>query len=235
MPSLSQELAKHDSNINIDVRVCTLSASWNTGEVQRIDIAGTTLIQTASLPTQRSQEISPITFNLSDMGILNSVDFARELREGDALYLAGYLAAALAELPFHYDRYSGVITKNLTRFQEEGGDVNNMTTFKYTNTLYGYGFGVTTTSSSLSMAVMLIYCVITVLYLGYSFFTGLTSTAWSSAVEVVALALQSSKPSVLGDSSVGIDSIKTFSQGVGIRVNGDNELELVFTAQQKSN
>lgn len=75
---------------------------------------------------------------------------------------------------------------------------------------------------------MVVYCTITLLYIGYTLITGLTSTAWSSAIELVALALQSSKSSVLGDSAVGIDSIKSFSRGVGIKVNTDNELEIVY-------
>ncbi|KAF3051724.1 hypothetical protein E8E11_005828 [Didymella keratinophila] len=98
VPSLSQTLAKDDSDIDIKVGVCTLSASWTTGEVQWIDTAGTTLIQTASFPALPSQETYPIRFNLTDMGILNSTDFAHEMRGGNALYLAGSLADALAEV-----------------------------------------------------------------------------------------------------------------------------------------
>lgn len=174
----------------------------------------------------------PDQVNLSDMGILNSTDFAHEMRGrgGNALYLAGSLAVALAEVPSY--QY-GVPTTKLTHFHKYSA-TSDMTTLRYTNTQYRYGYGVRTTSSHLSMAVMSICCVISVLYPGYSFFTGLTSTAWSSVVELVAHALQSSKPSVLGDSSVGIDSVKTFSQSVGIRVNTDNELELVFADDRDS-
>lgn len=47
-------------------------------------------------------------------------------------------------------------------------------------------------------------------------------------MELVALALQSKKPDDLGHTSVGIDFLDTFDKSVGIRFNGDNELELVF-------
>lgn len=81
----------------------------------------------------------------------------------------------------------------------EFDDANNMTSLQYTNTLYGYRYGVTTPSWYLSLAVLSVYCLVTILYLRFGFFTGLTSTAWSSTVEFAALALQSSKSSVLGE------------------------------------
>lgn len=230
-PSLIGALMEDDFDGDIDVAVCTLSAHWNTGEVQWIDTAGITLIQTTSLSVSDPQDAQPIDFDLSDLSVINSTDFSREMDGANALYLAGSLAVALGEVP-QTNYYNGTST-NLTDFSEFF-ETNNMTTLRYTNTLYGYGYGVRTTSSYLSLAVMSVYCVITILYLGYSFSTGLTSTAWSSAVELVALALQSSKPSILGDSSVGIDSVKTFSQSVGIRVNTDNELELVFANERDS-
>jgi hypothetical protein len=57
---------------------------------------------------------------------------------------------------------------------------------------------------------------------------GTSSIVRNSGIELVALALQSSRPDNLGHVGVGIDSIKTFSESVGIRVNTENELELVF-------
>ena len=59
-------------------------------------------------------------------------------------------------------------------------------------------------------------------------FTGSSSTAWNSSIELVALALQSNRPDHLGNVSVGIDNLSTPNEGVGIRANEDNELELVF-------
>jgi hypothetical protein len=99
-------------------------------------------------------------------------------------------------------------------------------------TWYGHGYCNDANSVRLSLAVILAYCTITVAYLIYILITGSTSTAWNAAIEIVALALQSRKPEYPGHMAVGIDSLDTFNQGVGIRVNGDNELELVFASDR---
>jgi hypothetical protein len=99
-------------------------------------------------------------------------------------------------------------------------------------TFYAYGYCNDTTSIRLALAVILAYCIMTVSYLIYILVTGLTSTAWNSAIELVTLALQSRKPNYPGHTAVGIDSIDTFNQSVGIRVNNDNELELVFASDR---
>lgn len=104
----------------------------------------------------------------------------------------------------------------------------DMSAFRYVTVLWGYGYGGRSTSIWLAMAVMVTYCAITIFYLAYILATGFTFTAWNSAIELVALALQSQKPDHLGNIGVGLDSIETFKEGVGIRVNQENELELVF-------
>jgi hypothetical protein len=57
---------------------------------------------------------------------------------------------------------------------------------------------------------------------------GAASTAWNSGVELIALALQSKRPDHLGHVGAGIDSMRTLGEGVGIRVNKDDQVELVF-------
>ena len=69
----------------------------------------------------------------------------------------------------------------------------------------------------------------------YTFATGSASTAWTSGVEILALALQSKRPDHLGHIGVGIDSTKTLGQAVGIRVNADNGVELVFAHDRDFN
>jgi hypothetical protein len=107
-------------------------------------------------------------------------------------------------------------------------DSSNSTALTYTFTRWGYGYNTWSTSIQLSFAVITAYCIITLAYIVYILSTGSTSTAWNSAIELVALALQSRKPDHLGHVGVGLDSLETFKEGVGIRVNNDNELELVF-------
>ncbi|KAJ8106197.1 hypothetical protein OPT61_g9698 [Boeremia exigua] len=98
--------------------------------------------------------------------------------------------------------------------------------------MYGYGYGTSSPSIRLAMAVIATYCVITVLYFACILVTGTTSTAWNSAVELVALALQSSPPDHLGNASVGMDCLDTFNKSVGIRVNAEDKLELVFAGDR---
>lgn len=85
------------------------------------------------------------------------------------------------------------------------------------------------------MAVLLVYCITTISYIVYILVTGPTSTAWTSEAELVALALHSRKSDHLGHTGVGIDSIKTYEEGACIRVNRDDELELVFAHDRDFN
>ena len=89
------------------------------------------------------------------------------------------------------------------------------------------------TTTKLALAVMLIYCVLAfahVLYLGIS---GVSSTAWDSTAEVVALAMNSRPTKHLQNTCAGIIGIKTFRTNVRIlATNGEKgkeeHLELVF-------
>ncbi|KAL1604328.1 hypothetical protein SLS59_004124 [Nothophoma quercina] len=112
-----------------------------------------------------------------------------------------------------------------------------ITSFNITSRIYGYGYGATSTSLRLSVAVMIAYCLTTFLYLVYIIVTGHTSVAWDSATELILLALQSKNPDHLGAISVGIDSVNTLRQSVGIRVSrnaetAEEKLELVFARDE---
>lgn len=132
-----------------------------------------------------------------------------------SLVTALMFAEAISRVPFTPDM-------NQTRSPEKP------VAYEYTQVLSGYGYGSATTFHTLSMAVLTTYCTVVVVYLAYTLITGSTSTAWNSPIELVALALQSKKPDHLGHTSVGIDSIKTFQESVGIRVNQQDQVELVF-------
>ena len=93
---------------------------------------------------------------------------------------------------------------------------------------YGYGYNTSSISVRLSLAVLTTYCVVAIAYLVYLLATGHTSTAWNSAIEFFILALQSRRPDHLGYSTVGVESMETFREGVGVRVNGEEQLEVVF-------
>lgn len=102
------------------------------------------------------------------------------------------------------------------------------TDFEFRATQYGYGYDTSPISVRLSMAVITIYCMVTVTYLLYILTVGYTSTSWSTAIELILLALQSKRPEGLNNVSAGADSMLTYQKAVGVRVNEKHELALVF-------
>ena len=177
------------------------------------------------MPPWNTSALRTIGLDYNDIDELRSPKFLQELTSGGFelhTALALSFAEAISDIP------------SLSRHDSVWGEdtlstgVNSMPPFHFTHTLYGFGYGNHSTSVRLSMAVLGFYCVITVIYLAYMLFTGRSSTAWNSSIELVALALQSKRPDHLGKVSVGIDNLGTFNEGVGIRANADNELELVF-------
>lgn len=103
---------------------------------------------------------------------------------------------------------------------------------KTTLTASGFGYGITATSIVLALIVLSSYCVVVVVYMVLVLFRGTTSTALDSNAELVTLALQSSYPGHLGSTSVGIETMATLRAPVGIRVNSEQSLELVFRDDQ---
>ncbi|EUC27998.1 hypothetical protein COCCADRAFT_110268 [Bipolaris zeicola 26-R-13] len=207
---------------HLSVQACTISAYWNTGELQMIQKSGGAVVQTAELPMSEPHNARPITLDLTGIDKIQSPEFLRDLwSTGSIKYNLGIIfALAIAEIPNNDFQPSSEMPPD---FNE-----HNMTVFKCTTFIYGYGYGSRSTSIRLAILVMITYCAIATAYIGYILVTGSTSTAWNSTIELVALALHSKKPDYLGHISVGLDSIKTMKEGVGIRVNQDNELELVF-------
>ena len=194
----------------LSVEVCTISASWKTGEVELVEQSGTGDVNTRAAAISPSSSTRPITLDVAKLDQLHrsEEDFYFQVR------LSVLFITAL----------SGI--SNSTRLQYTCS--GKKTAWTFTVRLYGYGYDTKTVSVQLTMTVITAYCVIILVYIAYTFITGTTSTAWNSAIELVVLALQSKRPDHLGNIAVGLDSIQTFKEGVGIRVNKDNELELVF-------
>jgi hypothetical protein len=215
-----------------NMRVCTISSFWHTVETVLLFDNRGLLVQTSHFEgkgVKEQEHVRPILVNIDDITSIHTVKFVEDLEElggwtsNIATYetvLAVMFAAALSEIPTLswmelYETLSEV-------------DTNNMTAFSMTMTLFGYGYGMTNTSVCLAVAVITTYCIIIIVYIAYTLITGSTSTAWNSAIELVTLALQSKRPGHLGHTSVGIESMETFRQSVGIRVNSEEVLELVF-------
>jgi hypothetical protein len=76
--------------------------------------------------------------------------------------------------------------------------------------------------------VLSIYSVISILYLLYKLITGSASTARSSEIELIALALYSKSPDDLPNTTDGINCLGAFSQSVDFGVYAEQMLGLVF-------
>jgi hypothetical protein len=211
-----------DPGSSLRVTTCTISAYWTTGEVQWMISRSTGVegqVQTGPLSTMERHNVTPITLDPTSVDVGQGTELPRVMDLQEEAFLSGAFALAISEYP----RYLSVDI-----YAPLGRDASNSTAFTFITRFHGYGYSTTSISTTLSFVTISLYCVVTILYISYILITGSTSTAWSSAIELVALALQSTKPDHLGYTSVGIDSLDTFNQGVGIRVNKDNRLELVF-------
>jgi hypothetical protein len=217
-------------------KTCSVSAYWNTMQASltwdkgRLMPADTRLISELELRDERS-----ITMDTTGTHMLNDPNFAKILEDGPSAGLAVAFGLTISNIPsYDIPGYNHELS-DLHRKQWGYDSRTSNNTFKVAErqaVLYAYGYTTDSISVRLSLTVILAYCIITVAYLVYILITGSTSTAWNSAIELVALALQSRKPDYPGRTAVGIDSLDTFNQGVGIRVSSDNELELVFASDR---
>ncbi|KAJ4315981.1 hypothetical protein N0V94_005673 [Neodidymelliopsis sp. IMI 364377] len=224
-----EQEASQDENRRLTVSICTVSAYWNFGEVLSLLPGGPYVVQTGPRSMSIPNKPRPITLNLTGVDELEGANFQGRAYAANpnknaqlSIIFATVIANMNTSLVFP-DPAGG-----LNRERAPDRDSSNSTELTYTFTRWGYGYNTWSTSIQLSIAVITAYCIVTLAYISYILTTGSTSTAWNSAIELVALALQSRKPDCLGHVGVGLDSLETFKEGVGIRVNNDNELELVF-------
>jgi hypothetical protein len=233
---LDQLIAEVNSTSKLEVTTCTISAYWSTVQASLTWNQGFTLAtEIGPIAKLEPRDVRSITLNTTDIEMVYDRDFIRGLRYKPSISLAAVFGLTISSLPsFNTIRRTSpqpIDTSyqwgyNLTD-SKETTKVTDIQTVKY-----AYGYTTYSTSVRLSLAVILAYCIVTIVYLVYILVTGSTSTAWNSAIELVALALQSKKPDYTGRTAVGIDSLDTFNQSVGIRVNSDNELELVFASDR---
>jgi hypothetical protein len=98
----------------------------------------------------------------------------------------------------------------------------------------GFGYNIEHLPVRASIGILTAYCLLVGCYIfDVVIVTRSASTAWGSAAELVALALRSKDPQILGSTSVGLENKNTFSQPVGVRVNEEEELELIFMNDEK--
>ncbi|USP76453.1 hypothetical protein yc1106_03727 [Curvularia clavata] len=236
-----------DEFVSVTAAVCAISAHWNYGEIQSRYNGVYTLFATGQSSSIQQLAYRKISLDIAGdhpmrsgkflstlMGMLRAPHLTNLWLEG---VQASALAIWLAKVPTlaSVKRPHGLDPYEFFADEPPHKNIEDYTPYKVVFTTYGYGYGMQSTSVYLSMAVLLLYCVITIGYMLYTFATGSASTAWTSGVELLALALQSKRPDHLGHIGVGIDSAKTLGESVGIRVNADNEVELVFAHDRDFN
>jgi hypothetical protein len=229
--SLSHAMTQTNSETGrLHIIVCTISAYWVSGKIQMtFEKSGKSDVRTGTLPMSIFENAKQITLGVDEVYTIHSPEFLRdliklEMKATQTMYVSNTLSTLLAIAISAKPSYTTIVQDPLPPHYDE----REVSAFRYTTIVNGYGYGNKPISVQLAMAVMITYCVITVAYLAYIIVSKSTSTAWNSAIEFIMLALQSRKPDHLGNFGVGINFIKTFQEGVGIRVNRDNELELVF-------
>jgi hypothetical protein len=141
--------------------------------------------------------------------------------QGDSTRLATALATVFAEVPWRDQIQSA-------------SDNGPYTVIKIALTRVGYGYETSSVSARLSLTVIMAYCIFAVKYIMYMLSSGHTSTAWSSATEIIVLAMQSKRSEHLRHVSAGVNCLATYQEPVGIRVNDCDHLELVFEHDQNN-
>ena len=75
---------------------------------------------------------------------------------------------------------------------------------------------------------MLAYCTLVLGHIIYSAISGVSSTAWDSTAELVALAMNSSPPQILQNTCAGIVGRQALKTSVRVLATTPGHLELVF-------
>jgi hypothetical protein len=201
------------------LETCLISSYWWMSEASLAYVSdpprrrltpGIPHLTSSGVPMMK-RNLRPIIVNPANITSLNSINYKMSSTSHLAPALAMICADALSALPYiQMGKWHGIPR------QERPSSWSHYTiTQMYT----GFGYGSTDTPSKLAAAVIVAYCVISLVFVTYIIVTGHTSIAWNSAMELIVLALQSKEPDSLGHVSVGLDSMETFRRTVGIRVN----------------
>ena len=129
-----------------------------------------------------------------------------------------------------------------------GGDIYNhptntdkdnkakMSQFRVKVDIKGYAFSYRSITVTMSCVLLLLYCFVVVVHIGFTIWSGRTSYAWDTHSEVAALAMQSRPTSILKNISAGIATSTTFSRIVRVVETGTDgkHLELDFAKSNYS-
>jgi hypothetical protein len=204
---------------------CTVAAYWETSEHEIIGSDGG-LSQVRTAPFSKvgfrmRQDARPIIIDWDGIPSFRSSRFSNlTIISGNAsLSLAVSLSTVISE----------VSSQKQLSYSNPPSQADQKTQLFFSKVTQGYGYGTSSISVRLSLVVITAYCIVTVAYITYMLASSHTSTAWHSATELVILALQSKPTEHLRHTSVGINSMQTYREAVGIRVNDSKRLELVLS------
>lgn len=107
--------------------------------------------------------------------------------------------------------------------------------FEVEYSYYGWLYSGRGTATVLAITVMLAYCVLVLGHIIYSAIFGVSSTAWDSTAEIVALAMNSSPTKILQNTCAGIIGRHAFNAPVRVLVTAPGHLELVFGEDKDQN
>jgi hypothetical protein len=62
----------------------------------------------------------------------------------------------------------------------------------------------------LALAILLLYCLVALAHFSYTLISGISSSCWDSIAEVVALALNSERPTKLNHTTAGVETMSAF-------------------------
>ncbi|MCJ1252111.1 hypothetical protein MMC30_009349 [Trapelia coarctata] len=115
----------------------------------------------------------------------------------------------------------------------------NCTVFEVQHSFVGWVYSIDGTLTTLAIVVMFAYCILAFAHTIYLGIFGVSSGAWDSLADLVALAMNSAPTKHLQNTCAGIYGVKTFQTHVQLLAvpNGDGDyghLELVFGDNQES-
>jgi hypothetical protein len=208
-------------------KTCTVAAFWEPSQHELATDSGSWVVRTGPLSKSSHglpENTRPIYADLNNITGLSTPEFSAMLSEtlqGDSTRLAAALATVFAEVPWK------------EQIQSASGD-EPYTVIKIALSRVGYGYETSSVSARLSLTVIMVYCIFAVGNITYMLSSGHTSTAWSSATEIIVLAMQSKRSNHLRHVSAGVNCLATYQEPVGIRVNDHDHLEIVFEHDQNN-
>ncbi|KAL8835187.1 MAG: hypothetical protein Q9170_003433 [Blastenia crenularia] len=118
-------------------------------------------------------------------------------------------------------------------FNVNPAESQNWVTLRMDSNLEGYAYNTLTTPPRVAIAILTLYCILALGHVIYSGITGMSSNAWDTIAEVVALAINSTPTAALRNTCAGISELHIFKLPVRVLVSKDVEgegehLELVF-------